>query len=132
MKSKKELLYTQEFLSKKFSGKNMKEAYLKACKWFATNVLSKDELHCIQASYEKIYDEQSPTVVIHLYASLLEGEARAKHCNICKEMHKSFFSNEETNCSSCKLKSYQNRCEQHIKIKTEYCNNVIEGRIDDV
>ena len=125
------LRYSDEFYSKKFTGKNTKEAYLKACKWYATNVIAKDELRNVYVEYEK-RDEQSPTIVIHLYASLLEGEARAKHCNICKEMHKSFFSNEETNCNSCKLRSYQSRCEQHIKIKTEYCNNVIEGRIDDV
>ena len=39
------LKYSEEFMSKKFTGKNMKDAYMKAVKWYATNVLANDELH---------------------------------------------------------------------------------------
>jgi uncharacterized paraquat-inducible protein A len=113
----KPIRYCQEFYTVKFRGKNMKDAYLRACKWFATNVLSKDELHDVYAEYEK--DEQSPTVTIHLYVSLTEEVARQEHCKVCKEISKSFLFEEE-HCSECKLKGYFNRVNNKIDIKSKY------------
>ena len=53
-----DIKYSTEFFSISFSGKNMKDAYLKACKWYATNVLSKDELH--NSTYaDTLYDMSS-------------------------------------------------------------------------
>ena len=40
-------------MSKKFNGTNMKDAYMKAVKWYATNVLAKNELQEVTCSYEK-------------------------------------------------------------------------------
>ena len=122
------LLYTEEFASRKFIAKTMKEAYLKAAKWYASNVLAKDELRSVQVEYEKVPDEQSPTVILHLYCSLIEEEVRANHCTICKEAHKSFFISEETNCAWCKIKGYQNRMDQHIDIKKSYYKQLLERR----
>lgn len=124
----KGFLYTEEFASRKFTGKTMKDAYLKAVKWYASNVLAKDELRNVQVEYEKVHDEQSPTIILHLYASLVEEEVRAAHCNICRESHKSFFINEETNCAWCKIKGYQNRMDQHIDIKKSYYKQLLERR----
>lgn len=124
----KGLLYTEEFYNKKFIGSTMKDTYLKAAKWYATNVLAKDELRNVQVEYEKVHDGQSPTIILHLYVSLYEEEVRTAHCNICKDAHKSFFISEETNCDWCKIKGYQNRCDQKITIKKEYCKQVIERR----
>jgi len=122
------ILYAEEFASRKFNGRTMKDAYLKAVKWYASNVLAKDELRSVQVRYEKIHDEQSPTIILHLYASLIEEELRSAHCEICKESHKSFFISEETNCAWCKIKAYQNRCDQHIDIKKSYYKQVLERR----
>lgn len=119
------LRYSDEFYSKKFTGKNTKEAYLKACKWYATNVIAKDELRNVYIEYEK-RDEQSPTIVIHLYASLIEEEVRANHCAICREAHKSLFLGEETNCAWCKVKGYQNRMDEHMTIKKSYYARLLE------
>lgn len=124
----KGILYTEEFASRKFTAKTMKEAYLKAVKWYASNVLAKDELRSVQVEYEKVHDEQSPTVILHLYCSLIEEEVRVNHCTICKETHKSFFISEETNCAWCKIKGYQNRMDQHIDIKKSYYKQLLERR----
>jgi hypothetical protein len=35
--------YSQEFFKKSFTADDMKSAYLSACKWYSTNVLSKAE-----------------------------------------------------------------------------------------
>ena len=81
-----------------------------------------------QVEYEKVHDEQSPTIILHLYTSLIEEEVRADHCNICRESHKSFFISEETNCAWCKIKGYQNRCDQHIEVKKSYYKQLLERR----
>ena len=113
------LLYTEEFASKMFVGNTMKDAYLKAVKWYASAVLAKDELRSVYCSYEKVHDAQLPTIVIHLFVSMIEEEVRQAHCSICRETHNSFFMSEETNCEWCKLKAYQKRCDQKMLVKKQ-------------
>lgn len=122
------LKYSEEFYSKKFTASTMKEAYLKACKWYATSVLAKDELRNVSVEYEKKHDEQSPTVVIHLYASLIEEEVRANHCAVCRETHKALFLDDKTTCEWCKIKGYQNRIDQRMDIKKSYYVELLERR----
>lgn len=114
------LKYSEEFMKKDFVGVSMKDAYLKACKWYASNVLAKDELHDVTVEYVKDYERQSPTVTIHLFVTMEEQEVRSAHCEICKEMHSHFYCNDETNCNWCNVKGYQNRCDQRIKVKKEW------------
>lgn len=123
------LKYSEEFMSKKFNGTNMKDAYMKAVKWYATNVLAKNELQEVTCSYEK--DKQSPIVIIHLYVTMGEEEVRQAHCQICKEAHASFFISEETNCAWCKIKGYQNRCDQRISVKKQYYKDLLNRRMYD-
>ena len=63
------LKFSEEFYKRQFTADNMKSAYMLAVKWYATNVLSKDELHNVHVEFEK--DKQSPTVTIHLFAVLV-------------------------------------------------------------
>lgn len=120
----KPIKYCREFYKTKFKGKNMKDAYLRACKWYATNVLSKDELQNVYAEYEK--DTQSPTITIHLYATLTEELVKDEHCRICKDVSKSFLCGEETKCNECKLRGYHNRLEQKIETKSLYYRELID------
>lgn len=119
------MLNADKIVSRKFTGKNMKEAYLKACKWYSTNVLAKDELQNILANYEKVYDEQFPTVILHLYVSISSDEVKIHHCNICKETHKAFYINEETNCNWCKINGYYERCKQKMELSKHYCKELL-------
>lgn len=119
------MLNADEIMSRKFTGNSMKEAYLKACKWYASNVLAKDELHNILVDYEKVYSEQFPTVILHLYASISVDEVKTHHCNICKETHKAFYINEETNCNWCKINGYYERCKQKMELKKYYCKELL-------
>lgn len=120
------LKFVEELLSKKFTGDNMKDAYMKAVKWYATNVLAKDELHGVCVEYEK--DMHFPTVTAHLYVVMLEEEVRQKHCQICKEFHQSFFINEGENCNKCNVSGYQRRLEQNIKIKKEFYRDLLRQK----
>lgn len=119
--------YDEEFYKRKFVGATMKDAYLKACKWYASNVLSKDELHNVHVRFDK--DQQSPTVTIRLYAEIDESEVRKQHCTCCEEMHHSFFINENNNCNICAAKGYQNRVDQKMKIKKAYYRELILRRV---
>ncbi len=115
--------YSEEFAKKKFTADSMKEAYLKACKWYASNVLAKDEMHEVQVVFEK--DKHSPTVTIHLSVVLKEREVLEQHCQCCKEMHHSFFINEDTICNRCSAMGYQRRMEQKIQIKKTYYKELL-------
>lgn len=128
----KTITYSKEFFEKKFTADTMKSAYLKACKWYATNVLSKAELKNVQVEFEKEKDEQkSPTVTIHLFAVLNEEELRERHCKICREFHSSFFINTQFNCDKCDTKAYQRRADDMIGIKVSYYKEVIAKRAEE-
>ena len=116
--------YCAEFGKKKFTAETMKAAYMKAVKWVATNVLSKDELHNVLVEYDK--DKQSPTVTVHLYAAFPEKEVKEQHCKCCEEMHHSFFINENNNCNICAAAGFQNRLEQKMKIKQSYYKEALK------
>lgn len=119
------MLNAEEFMSQKFTGINMKEAYLKACKWFTTNVLAKDELKSVLVEYEKVYEKRSPTVILHLFVSISTDMIKNTHCNICKETHKSFYISEETNCNWCKIQGYHNRCNSQLELKKAYYKEML-------
>ena len=54
----------------------MKEAYLNACKWYATNVISKDEIRDVQVQFEKQND--SPSIVLRLFVTVEENWLKNK------------------------------------------------------
>ena len=119
------LYYSKEFYKKRFSAATMKAAYMDACKWYATNVLSKDDLHNVQVEYEKLQNESIPTVQIRLFAVLNEDELRERHCKICKECHTAFYMNSTAPCSKCEAKAYQWRMDDMLRVKIEYYRGLI-------
>lgn len=110
-------------MSKQFSANTRKDAYLKAVKWVATNVISKDELKDVIVKYEK--DIQYPTITVHLFVSVDEEYVGERHCKICNETHKAFFISEETNCSWCKVSAYRKRLEEIVNVKAGFCSEKI-------
>lgn len=119
------IVYSKEFFKKKFSADTMKAAYMKACKWYATNVLSKDELHNVQIEFEKNAKGEFPTVVIHLFAVLSENELRERYCKLCRESHSLFYMNQNYNCNRCEAKAYQVRTDDMLRVKLEYYRQLI-------
>lgn len=120
--------FSEELFTKDFIGDSIKDAYLKACKWYASNVMAKDELHGICVEYEKVYDRQSPTITAHLYITMLEEEVRQNHCQICKEIHQSFFMNSTENCNNCNVSGYYRRLNQKISVKREFYKELFRER----
>lgn len=126
---KNELMYSHKFATKVFSGVSTKDAYMKAVKWYATNVISKDQIHGIQVEFVKSKTE--PKVTMVLYAALDESTVREEHCKICREVHTVFYSNTGYDCSRCTVMGYLKRLEQKANIKADYCKEVI-NRVSSV
>lgn len=124
--------YSKEFYKKSFTADNMKSAYLSAVKWYSTNVLSKVEFMNVHVQFVKDDKAESPTVTIHLF-SVLDGEqdVMTKHCECCKEMHRSFFINEDTCCSRCSALSFQKRLEQRINVKRDYYKQTLRKKMEE-
>lgn len=125
--------FSEEFYKRDFVANTMKAAYMKAVKWYATNVLSKAELQRVHVEFIKgSSNEQSSTITIHLFAVLDdEQEVFRQHCECCEEMHQSFFINENNNCNICAAKGYQNRIEQGIRIKRDYYKELLEKYMEE-
>ena len=124
--------YSKEFYKKSFAADTMKMAYLKATKWYAINVLSKAEFENVQVQFIKDTKRELPTVTMRLFA-VQDGEKdiMAQHCKRCKEMHSSFFINEDTHCNRCSALGYQNRIEQMIGIKEEYYKGMLRRQLEE-
>ncbi len=118
--------YSQEFFKKSFTAGDMKSAYLSAVKWYSTNVLSKAEFINVHVQFIKEDKEEFPTITIHLFA-VQDGEkdVMEQHCKCCREMHHSFFINEDTHCSRCSALGFQNRLEQKINIKKDWYKELL-------
>ena len=127
----KPITYSKEFFKIKFTADTMKNAYMKAVKWYATNVLSKDELHNVQVEFEKTKGEQFPTITIHLFAVLNEEELREKHCRICKETSSLFYIHTNSNCNRCEANAYQRRTDEMLRVKIEYYKEKLNKRIKE-
>lgn len=126
----KPITYSKEFFKMKFSADTMKEAYMKACKWYATNVLSKDELHNVQIEFEKGHDEQQyPTITIHLFATLDEIQLRERHCEICRET-RWLFKDKTYDCNKCEANAYQQRTDDMLQVKINYYKELISKAIN--
>ena len=125
--------YSQEFFKKSFSDDDMKSAYLSAVKWYSTNILSKVEFKNVHVQFIKEDETEYPTITIHLFA-VQDGEkdVMEQHCQCCREMHHSFFINEDTNCNRCSALGFQNRLEQKTNIKKDWYKELLRkhGGVD--
>lgn len=110
----------------------MKSAYLSAVKWYSTNVLSKAEFINVHVQFVKDDKAEFPTITMHLFA-VQDGEqdVMTQHCACCREMHHSFFINEDTHCSRCSALGFQNRLEQKINIKKDYYKEMLRKRLEE-
>lgn len=127
----KMIKFSKEFFKKSFEADTMKNAYMNACKWYATNVLSKAELHNVQVEFVKETGKQFPTVTIHLFAVLSEDELRERHCKICREYHGLFFMNNNHSCDKCEVKAYQRRADEMLLIKLEYYKELLKRTVKE-
>jgi len=122
--------YTSDILKKTFEARKAKDAYLKACRWVGTKIIHDEQVNgLVQCRYVKAYDDTSGmyTVTVIVSAVVDEKAVREEHCKICREVHHSFFINENINCNECKLKAYQRRVDSRLQYLSEH----LRGRLSD-
>lgn len=116
----------ERVFSKKFIHENKKEAYLSACKWLATNIISKRDLgeYSFEIKERKVVEEFC--FVLTLYVSLDEQQLFEGHCNVCRTINNNFFQNNEA-CGLCRAKAYRYRIEDKLKSRKGYAIEHLEG-----
>lgn len=120
------IYFSKQFAQKTFKSVTTKDAYMKAVKWYASNIIARDALHEVQVEFVKGTNQ----VTLKLFAVMPEQVVRENHCEICKEFRKSFFINESSNCNACNMLGFQRRLDQKISIKHQYYKELF-GKIGD-
>lgn len=130
------MLHIKKFYERKFVAKDSKNAYLKACKFVASNVISKaSKVEATKVTWDVIPVESSgdndlPTFMLTLYVKFDDSEFMKMTCERCKEFHKSFFVNENFNCDRCNKVSYEKHLEQKLDIMTGWFKEVLDDELN--
>lgn len=116
---------TDKFFETTFSSSSgSKDAYLKACRWLAENVISKAEAHDVQYTITKTEIERDgenlPAFKVELFCSLSEGEIRKKYCDMCYSFSHSMFAKREFDCSRCSMLGYNDKLKEKMVVKVGY------------
>ena len=119
-----------KYYSRKFKDENAKEAYLKATKWFAKNVLTDKVLKDSYSKIERLNDEDGLKVYkLDLYADIDEAESRESFCKACKEFHTKFYINQQFNCDRCNMIARTEQIKTKLLIKKEYRRETLKHSI---
>ena len=128
--------YIQKFYERRFRADNAKEAYLRACKFVASNVISeasKVEATKVTWDVTKVKDDDGlPTFLLTLYYKFDDTEFMKQTCEACKQFHKSFFINEDFNCSRCNKIGYEKNIQQKLSIASEHFKKVLDNELSEL
>ena len=117
-----------KFYSKTFNGPTMKDAYLKACKWVATNILADDEISK-DVMWRIIKSKDLPTVELELYGMVNDSEHVSQFCRSCKQFHTLFYINQQQNCNCCNMKAYRSQAEEKGRLKKNYKRKLLGEKV---
>lgn len=130
------MLYIQKFYERKFRAEDSKEAFLRACKFVATNIISKgSKVEAANVVWDIIRvsegeDESLPTFQLTLYCKFDDTRFMEQTCEACKEFHKSFFINENFNCNRCNKVGYEKNIRQKLMISAEYLKRMLDDELN--
>lgn len=129
------MVYICEFYKRNFVANNSKDAYLKACKFVAKNIINKEskvEVDKVTWSIERVDKDKDdlPTFQLKLYYRFDDKEFMKKTCEACKEFHKSFFINENFNCDKCNKVGYEKNVNQKLNIGSEYLRKLLVDELE--
>lgn len=120
-------IYGETLLTKYFSNKVSKEAYLQACKWLAKNVYSKPDLSkYVTVKIEKVKSKkQESTFKITLFVVIDEKEVNESYCKKCKHLYTLLYSIDKPKCDECKLQAYKRNLLNQIENLFDFCKEVV-------
>lgn len=122
------LFYSKQIASVEFRADTIKDAYMKAVKWYASNIIAKDKLHNIQVEFVKREEDDPKAVILKLFAVLSENESMESQCKCCKEMNALFFIGKQTECNKCQIVSYEKRLNDMISVKSKYYADLLKSK----
>ena len=126
--------YIQKFYERNFIADDSKSAYLKACKFVASNIISegsKVEAEKVTWKVEKTESVNGlPTFKLTLFYTFDDVEFMEQTCKACKEFHKSFFINENFNCDRCNKVGYAKNIQNKLLIGSEYYKKKLDNELD--
>lgn len=121
--------YSVTAFEKDFSNKESKQAYLKLCKWLATNVISNVELSKnITYKVEKINSDKLPTFRLTLFATIEEEDVAVDYCRKCKQLSTLLYSNIKPDCEHCKMSGYMKKKREYINSFKEFYKEVLKEK----
>ena len=128
------MLHIQKFYEREFKDEDSKKAYLKACKFVASNIISngsKVEVSKVSWDIQRVEEKGDlPTFRLSLYYKFDDTQFMEQTCNACKEFHKSFFINENYNCSRCNKVGYEKNLNQKLLIGAEYFKKLLDDELN--
>ena len=128
------MMYIQKFYEQRFRADTSKEAYLRACKFVASNVISgssKVEADKVTWDVVRVESESGlPTFLLTLYCKFDDTEFMKMSCEACKQFHKSFFVNQDYNCSRCNKIGYEKNIQQKLLIVSEQFKKILDNELD--
>ena len=132
------MLYIHEIYKKQFKAESAKDAYLKACKFVAKTVISdksKVEASKLVWDVTNTTDETGeglPTYLLTLYYKFDDTLFKEQSCKACKEFHRSFFVNQDFNCSRCNKIGYEQNIRKKLSIGGEYIKEKLEDELGSI
>lgn len=125
--------YVQPFYQRDFSSEEPKDAFLKANEFIAKNILSKSSKVEVEKvtwtirRHDNTEQKSLPTFRLTIFYMFDDTEFMQSTCEACKQFHKSFFINENFNCSRCNKVGY----EKNVKQKLDIGSVCLREKLDD-
>ena len=112
---------SEKYFERTFKAAKSKDAYMKVCKWLAINIISNKHLYDSTWKITKVKETPNWTKFkLELFCTLDDAEIADRFCKVCKEIHSSFFINEEYNCNRCNMITFRKRLKESLDVKTTY------------
>ena len=126
------MICIKAFYTRDFTDDDPKKAYLKASKFVASNIISKaSKVEVSKVTWDIVRIERDlPTFRLTLYYKFNDEEFMKQTCEACKQFHKSFFINENFNCSRCNKVGYEKNLEQKLMIGAEYFKKILDDELN--
>lgn len=128
------MICIKPFYEREFKAKKSKDAYLKACKFVASNIISaSSKVEVSKVTWDVVRvsnDDDLPTFRLTLYYKFDDTQFMKQTCEACKEFHKSFFINENYNCNRCNKVGYEKNVDQKLMIGSEYLRKQLDDELN--
>lgn len=124
-----------KFFKKSFKGAISKHAYLRAMKWVAQHVASKQsELGDVLIHITKQQDENQNLHQwnVELYGMYDDNNFVKSRCAACQQFHSSFFINQQFNCDRCNMASYRKAVDVSLNVKKKYKQSILSRIIEKI